>query len=991
MKTFLYVLVSFLAFQTSFAQIDRYSEFEGLPFVKESRSDWIRNSLDLSEDCSLEPVKIINSKTLYQHHKYQQFYKGLEVINSQIIVHSENDVIMSAFGNLVIDIELDVTPKVSSSSAERISRSGCFKEYDLNDSDEFDFEIDLSIYNDQSYKSSLVYQVECHSHNNHVRHMYIIDAVSGVVLDDYSMICGLGIPAQGLTTFYGMQDIIVDSLSPEQFELYDPERNIRTITNINSVNQNIYSNDNTWILDEDNGGTSAIDVHYGAIQTYKFFKENFDYEGMDNAGLPVKSVVQLGGGASFNNAFWNGRNMSYGSGDCNNNPTTSIDVVGHEYMHAVTEFTSGLNYNGDESAGLNEGLSDIFGKAIEYEYQVEGFGWKMGGKLAKNENGIRIRNLEDPWEYENPKYYEGQYYDFGPHNMGSVLGHWYYLLVEGGIYSNEVGEAYDLTPISRDDAIQIIFNAMTQYALPSSGYRNVVTFTQLSAVELFGENSVQHNAITEAWKAVGLTSAPSSNFDLTLDLNLPSIACITGDPLSFIIDIYNVGNSIIPAGTVLEFEIVNAVQNIHQYTLTSELLKDERVSIPVVDGPIVDNTFSSQFIDVMLLLDDDVIENNSISKLVRSTGFESLDMNLNLVQINEYGCNREVLEFFIEIQNESCNPIEEGTAFDLKVYQEGSEIYTESLQTFEELYKDQSLIYKIEIPYNEAMDFIQFEAVHPLDINTDNNIISERISVTQEIADKQLFVFNDVEEYEDLLLVSNDSRIFPIMYEGESMLVTTGNNDNLRPLCPEISELFEFNNTQFVKACVDFSDWVEPTLTFDLIQIRNSLYEDEPDYELHNITKVEWTSPQGSGIEYIYNQTQGEQVSHTFNLPSQFSGEIELSFFHMTGEAFDLMYGDFTTYDITFIDNLQFKDNSVSTVEEDLRLSIYPNPSSSKLYVDTKLSFKNIEVYSILGQQVLALQGGAREVDISTLPNGLYIIKLNTEGDKIIEKSFVKI
>lgn len=994
MKTILSLLASFLIIQSSFAQINRYSQLEGLNFGKESRSDWILESLDLSEDFSLELMKNTASKTSFEHHRFKQYYKGLEVINSQIIIHSESDVIKTAFGNLSTNVDLDIVPTVSASSIEHIVKNKCINNYKIADSDGMEFEMDLSIYEGPRHGPSLVYKVECHDHANHVRHIYIVDASNGVVLEDYNMICGIGVPATGLTTFYGMQNIVVDSLSANQYELRDPDRDIRTLTNINSIDQSIYSEDNTWILDEDNGGTSAIDVHYGSIKTYDYFLENFDFVGMDNAGFPILSVVQLGGGLPFNNAFWNGRNMSYGSGDCNNFPTTSIDVVAHEYMHAVTEFTSGLNYGFPESAGLNEGMSDIFGKAIEYANHSENFDWKMGGKLAKNENGIRIRNLENPWEYENPKYYEGEFYGFGSHNIGSVVGHWYYLLIEGGMYENEVGETYDLTPISRDDAIQIIFNAMTQYALPLSGYRDVASFTKLSAAELFGENSAQLAAISEAWDAVGVVgSGPVINYDLTLDLKLPSIACLTGDPLALEIEVTNLGVTTIPEGTILEFLIESPDQILREYTLLADLNEDERVLIPISDGPILDDPFGFQFITAELLLPDDDSANNFAFDFVNAVGFESLDVSLFVVQLDRFGCGRDAMEFIVEIQNESCNPLEKGTEIELVVYQELTEIYSEILELDKLLYKDEGATYEIDIPYDESIEVLQFTLENPLDVNGDNNISIEEVVIKDEIVDNKLFGFDDALEYQDILYVSNEFIIFPVEYEQETMLVTTGLNTELQPLCPELPDLFDLgNSTQFVKACVDFSDWIEPTLSFDLIQIRNVLFEDEPDHELHNVMKVEWSSPQGNGLEYIYGQPQGEKVFNKFNLPSQFVGEVELSFFHMTGEPFNLMYGDFSIYDITLIDNLRFRDASVSIDEvEDFELSIYPNPASSLLYIDTKLAINNVEVYSTLGQQLLNINGPSKEVDIDDLPVGVYILKLSTDENQIVEKSFVKI
>ena len=44
--------------------------------------------------------------------------------------------------------------------------------------------------------------------------------------------------------------------------------------------------------------------------------------------------------------------------------TRSLDVIGHELSHGVTEDESGLQYFG-QSGALNESMSDVFGSLVE--------------------------------------------------------------------------------------------------------------------------------------------------------------------------------------------------------------------------------------------------------------------------------------------------------------------------------------------------------------------------------------------------------------------------------------------------------------------------------------------------------------------------------------------------------------------------------------------------------------------------------------------------
>lgn len=63
-------------------------------------------------------------------------------------------------------------------------------------------------------------------------------------------------------------------------------------------------------------------------------------------------------------------------------------------------------------------------------------------------------------------------------------------------------------------------------------------------------------------------------------------------------------------------------------------------------------------------------------------------------------------------------------------------------------------------------------------------------------------------------------------------------------------------------------------------------------------------------------------------------------------------------------------------------LSVYPNPSSNgKIYITSKSSAdKQVTIFDVLGKKVLQTQLTSKELNISTLSPGVYIIKIE-EGD----------
>ncbi len=61
-------------------------------------------------------------------------------------------------------------------------------------------------------------------------------------------------------------------------------------------------------------------------------------------------------------------------------------------------------------------------------------------------------------------------------------------------------------------------------------------------------------------------------------------------------------------------------------------------------------------------------------------------------------------------------------------------------------------------------------------------------------------------------------------------------------------------------------------------------------------------------------------------------------------------------------------------------ISLYPNPAKDILYIKGDVSnVKSIEVYSVIGQSVMQIKKSFKEINLSNLQSGLYLIKLNTD------------
>ena len=71
-----------------------------------------------------------------------------------------------------------------------------------------------------------------------------------------------------------------------------------------------------------------------------FYSQVFNRNSIDGAGMGMISSIHYG--TNYNNAFWNGSQMTYGDGDQSIfiDFTGGNDVIGHELTHGVTQHSS---------------------------------------------------------------------------------------------------------------------------------------------------------------------------------------------------------------------------------------------------------------------------------------------------------------------------------------------------------------------------------------------------------------------------------------------------------------------------------------------------------------------------------------------------------------------------------------------------------------------------------------------------------------------------
>ncbi|MCB0380210.1 MAG: T9SS type A sorting domain-containing protein [Flavobacteriales bacterium] len=102
-----------------------------------------------------------------------------------------------------------------------------------------------------------------------------------------------------------------------------------------------------------------------------------------------------------------------------------------------------------------------------------------------------------------------------------------------------------------------------------------------------------------------------------------------------------------------------------------------------------------------------------------------------------------------------------------------------------------------------------------------------------------------------------------------------------------------------------------------------------------------------------------------------------------------------SSYDGTLMIHPVFKylDAIVSVNENivnDSKINIYPNPSSGKIYFNNTSIQYEIHVFDMYGKIVFELpKGNHKDIDLSNLPNGVYLIKLSNENQSQIDKIII--
>ncbi len=250
--------------------------------------------------------------------------------------------------------------------------------------------------------------------------------------------------------------------------------------------------------------------HLGAI--YGFFNSSFQRDSYNNAGARLEAIVDIpdtvmAGSRPFcPNAAWSRDRKQFLM--CTN--FAVLDVVAHEYTHAVVDGSAQLQ-SGNQSGALNEGLADVFATGADTA------DWLIGEDLPVG----YLRDISDPSKNRtfssggttviapapdrmfSPQYYCGTGDSGGVHINLSVASYAHYLMAAGGTFN-----MCQIGAIGMETSLKIWYLALTRYLGTTANFRDMYNGMIQACTDLHGANSTQCVNMTKALRAVEMDQQP---------------------------------------------------------------------------------------------------------------------------------------------------------------------------------------------------------------------------------------------------------------------------------------------------------------------------------------------------------------------------------------------------------------------------------------------------------------------------------------------------
>ena len=498
------------------------------------------------------------------HVRLAQTYRGVPVLGAELVAHLTGSYVTVLNGHYEpVRADVSTQPKLTLSEAAKLALADVQQAVRIRSFGDNIFNLqqtegDLGLF-PMGDGLRLAWQVTVRP-NLRDRWAYIIDAQTGSVLDKYDYTCSFvkplvplvnasgetegngfdatatatGIDLNGVTrtiqTYQqGGTSYLID-ISRPMFNAQkstlpsDPVGAIwtvdgqRTFGDKQKVFQITSANNADWT-------PTAISAHYNAGVAYDYYRTTFNRNALNGSGGTMISLINAvdDDGTELDNAYWNGKIMSYGNGKLLKPLAGALDVAGHEMTHGVIQSTANLQYK-NQSGAINESMADVFAVLIDRR------NWTLGEDISRPSilpSGA-LRDVSNPnqgGQRADPNGYQpatmAQYVNTSDDN--------------GGVHINSGIPNFAFykfaTAVGRDKAEKVYYRALTTYLTRTSQFVDLRLAVIKATSDLYGTPGVEVTAAQNAFTAVGILDSGQ-----TSPSKQPDVPVATGQDLILLAD-----------------------------------------------------------------------------------------------------------------------------------------------------------------------------------------------------------------------------------------------------------------------------------------------------------------------------------------------------------------------------------------------------------------------------------------------------------------------